>query len=143
MVSTGVPRSHDDAFVRASTSLRERFEAHVMAADSWSEGIAAALADAGEGLAEELEAVRMPLASLHTEASEIRRLYDEDRPQRLASLTRAWRHHHPGVAAPELQLEFFLGAVAHAIDAAVQRGDVEELPARLPSLTMLAPMAGE
>jgi hypothetical protein len=141
MVSTGVPQSHSDAFVRASAGLRERFEAQVVGAESWTEGVAAALADTGDGLAEELEAVRMPVPDLHLVGARMRRAYDEDRPARMASMTRAWLHHHPGAPVPELQLEFFIGAVTHAVDAAVQRGDLEDLPTRLSALTTLAPVA--
>ena len=140
MVSTGVTRSYD-AFVRASTVLRERFEAQVTGAPSWTEGVAAALADAGEIVLEELDAVQLPPADLRLSEAVLRRLYDADAPARLAAMTRAWRHHHPGVAVPTLQLEFFIGAVTHAVDAALQRGDAEDLPARLPGLTVLAPVA--
>jgi hypothetical protein len=142
MVSTGVHRSYDNAFVRASARLRERFAAHVLAAGSWTEGVVAALADVGEGLLEEMEAANVSLDELRGGGEEVRRLYDADRAQRLASLAHAWRHHHPGVPVPELQLEFFIGAVGYAIQSALQRGDVEDLATRMTGLTMLAPMAG-
>src|SRR4051794_173570 len=119
MVSTGVPRSHPDAFVRAWASLRERFEAQVVGAGSWTEGVAAALADAGEGLLEELEQAQVSLAELRLAGPAVRGAYDDDRPARLAAMARAWSHHQPGVPVPELQLEFFIGAVTHAVDAAV------------------------
>src|ERR1051325_11328316 len=112
MVSTGVHRSYDNAFVRASARLRERFAAHVLAAGSWTE-------DVGEGLLEEMEAANVSLDELRGGGEEVRRRYDADRAQRLASLAHAWRHHHPGVPVPELQLEFFIGAVGYAIQSAL------------------------
>ena len=142
MVSTGVDPSYDDAFVRASAGLRERFAAQVMAADGWTAGVVAALADVGEGLVEELEAAQMSLAELREGGLVMRRLYDADLQARLASMAQAWRHHHPGAAVPELQLEFFVGAVGYAVAAALQRGDIEGLRSRMTGLTMLAPMAG-
>jgi hypothetical protein len=146
MYSTRVSRSNDEAFVRASANMRARFEARVMAAGSWTEGIASALSDLGAGLAEEMQAADMSVADLnqadrHQAGSTMRRSYDEARPARLAAMARAWRHHHPGVEVPELQLEFFTGAVDHVIVASLQRGDAENLAARLPGLTVLAPMA--
>lgn len=142
MVSTEAHRPYDDAYVQASASLRERFAGRVMDADSWTAGVAAALADVGDGLVEEMEAARVTLPELRAGGLVMRRVYDADRQARLAALADAWRHHHPGAPVPELQLEFFVGAVSYAIVAALQRGDVEDLGAHLTGLTMLAPMAG-
>jgi hypothetical protein len=122
--------------------MRERFEARVIAADSWTEGLAAALSDVVDGLLEETEAAQVPLADLCDGGAGVRRLYDEARPARLGTMTRAWRHHHPSAPVPELQLEVFAGAVAHVVTQAVKRGEVEELGARMAGLTVLAPMAG-
>jgi hypothetical protein len=142
MVRTDVHRSYDDAFVRASASLRERFAAHVMAADCWTEGVAAALADVGDGLVEEMEAAQVSLTELRAGGLVMRLAYDADLQARLASIAQAWHHHHPEAAVPELQLEFFIGAVSYAVAAALQRGDVEDLGTQLTGLTMLAPMVG-
>jgi hypothetical protein len=142
MVSSGVHRSYGDALVRASVGLRERFVAQVVAADSWTAGIAAALADVGDGLMEAMDSADVSLAELRTGGPAMRRVYDAGRTERLASLARAWRRHHPGAEVPELQLEFFVGAVGYAIVSGLQRGDLEDLAARMTGLTMLAPMAG-
>jgi hypothetical protein len=143
MISREVARSHDDAFVRVTARMRERFEARVIAAESWTEGLAAALSDVVDGLLEETEAAQMPLADLCGEGGiGLQRLYDEARPARLSTMTRVWRHHHPAAPVPELQLEVFAGAVAYVISQAVERGDVDELGARMAGLTVLAPMAG-
>lgn len=142
MVSTEVHPSYDDAYVRASASLRDRFARQVMTADSWTAGVAAALADVGDGMVEEMEAAQVSLTELREGGLAMRRVYDADLQARLAAMAGAWRHHHPGAAVPELQLEFFVGAVSYAIVAALQRGDVEELGTRMTGLTMLAPMVG-
>lgn len=140
MVSTGVTRSDEDAFVRASTRMRERFAARVMAAESWTDGVATALSEIGDSLVAEMGSAQT-LQELWQDGHVMRWLYEEERPERLAAIVRAWRHHHPGGPVPEVQLEVFVGAVSHLVDTAVQRGDVGTLSARLPGLTVLAPMA--
>ena len=43
MLSTDVQRSFGDAYLEATAAMRSRFEARVLEADSWTEGLALAL----------------------------------------------------------------------------------------------------
>jgi hypothetical protein len=130
MLSTDVQRSFGDAYLQAVAAMRSRFETRVLAADSWTEGLAVALEDLADGVLGDPETARMTVTDVRFEHRDMLAIYDESRQETVASLARGWQHHHEG-PVPELQLEFLCGAIGHVIAGAIARDELDELHARL------------
>jgi hypothetical protein len=130
MLSTDVQPSFGDAYLEACAAMRSRFEARVLDAESWTEGLALALSDLADSVLADPETARMTVTDVRFGHRDMLCLCDEDRQQTLASLARGWEHHNDGMA-PELQLEFLCGAISHVIAGAIARDELDELRERL------------
>jgi hypothetical protein len=137
MLSTDVQRSFGDAYLEAVAAMRSRFEARVLEAESWTTGLALALADLADGVLADPETARMTVTGIRMSHRDLLCRCDEDRQETLASLARGWQHHHEG-PVPELQLEFLCGAISHVIACALARDELDALHARLFGLLAFA-----
>jgi hypothetical protein len=137
MLGTDVQRSFGDAYLEATAAMRSRFEARVLGAETWTEGLALALNDLADGVLADPETARMTVTEARCAHRDMQCLCDEDRQETLASMARGWEHHHDG-AVPELQLEFLCGAIGHVIAGAIARDELDHLHARLFGLLAFA-----
>jgi hypothetical protein len=137
MLGTDVQRSFGDAYLQATAAMRSRFEAHVLEAGDWTEGLALALNDLADGVLADPITARMTVTDARYGHRDMLCMCDEDRRETIASLARGWEHHHDG-SAPELHLEFLCGAIGHVIGGALARDDLDGLHARLFGLLAFA-----
>jgi hypothetical protein len=137
MLSTDVQRSFGDAYLEATAAMRARFEARVLEAESWTEGLALALSDLADGVLADPATARLTVTDIRFAHRDMLCLCDEDRQATLASLARGWQHFHDG-PVPEVQLEFLCGAIGHVIAGAIARDELDELPTRLIGLLAFA-----
>jgi hypothetical protein len=138
MLSTDVQRSFGDAYLEATAAMRSRFEARVLEADNWTEGLALALSDLADGVLADPETARMTVTDIRFAHRDMLCICDEDRQETVASLARGWQHHHAGRPVPELHLEFLCGAIGHVIAGAFARDELDDLHARLFGLLAFA-----
>jgi hypothetical protein len=137
MLSTDVQRSFGDAYLEATAAMRTRFEARVLEAESWPEGLALALNDLADSVLADPATARLMVTDVRSAHRDMLCVCDEDRQETIASLARGWQHHHRG-PVPELQLEFLCGAIGHVIAGALARGELDTLHARLFGLLAFA-----
>jgi len=137
MLGTDVQRSFGDAYLEATAAMRSRFEARVLEAENWTEGLALALNDLADGVLADPETARMTVTDVRYGHRDMLCLCDEDRQETIASMARGWQHHHEG-PVPELQLEFLCGAIGHVIAGALTRDELDALHARLFGLLAFA-----
>jgi hypothetical protein len=137
MLSTDVQRSFGDAYLEATAAMRSRFEARVVEAETWTEGLALALCDLADGVLADPETARMTVTDVRFAHRDMLCLCDTDRQETINSLARGWQHHHAG-PVPELHLEFLCGAIGHVIAGALTRDQLEDLHGRLFGLLAFA-----
>ncbi len=130
MLGTDVQRSFGDAYLAATAAMRSRFEARVLGAETWTEGLALGLNDLADGVLADPETARMTVTDSRCGHRDLLSVRDEDHQKTLTSMARGWQHHHDGVV-PELQLEFLCGAIGHVIAGAIARDELDHLHARL------------
>ena len=99
MLGTDVQRSFGDAYLEATAAMRSRFEARVLEAEDWTEGLALALNDLADGVLADPETARMTVTDVRFGHRDMLCLCDEDRQETIASLARGWQHHHDGARA--------------------------------------------
>jgi hypothetical protein len=138
MLSTDVQRSFGDAYLEATAAMRSRFEARVLEAEDWTQGLALALNDLADGVLADPETARMTVTDIRFAHRDMLCICDEDRQETIASLARGWQYHHDGRPVPELQLEFLCGAIGHVIAGAIARDQLDDLHARLFGLLAFA-----
>ncbi len=130
MLGTDVQQSFGDAYLEATAAMRSRFEALVLGAGNWTEGLALALDDLADGVLADPETARMTVTDIRFAHRDMLCICDQDRQETIASLARGWQHHHDG-PVPELQLEFLCGAIGHVIAGAIARDELDDLHVRL------------